>query len=247
MVMLYLVGLGVCDEKDIPLRGIEACKKADIVFLETYTSPINLDISNLEKLMGKRVVVLSREDVEEKNVVVKEAENRAVVFLVPGDPLFATTHKELVKECKQRNIEVQVIHSSSILTAVGECGLSLYKFGRVVSLPEVQEKYFPLSPYEHAIKNKEMGLHTLILLDIGMSANRAMEILLEMEKKKRKGLFTPETKIVVIARAGRDDVYIAYGDIEKLLKMDFGSLPHCLVLPAELEFHEEEYLKMFEV
>ena len=50
-----------------------------------------------------------------------------------------------------------------------------------------------------------------------------------------------------MARAGRDDVFIAYGNIEKLLKMDFGSLPHSLVLPAKLEFHEEEYLRIFEV
>ncbi len=245
--MLYLVGMGVGDEKDISLRGIEVCKKADIVFMEIYTSPININISNLEKLIENKVISLTREDVEDKNIVVKEAEKKKVVLLVPGDPLFATTHKELIKDCKQRNIEVQVIHASSILTAVGECGLSLYKFGRVVSLPEIQENYFPMSPYEHTVKNKETGLHTLILLDIGMNANRALEILLEMEKRKCEGLFMPNTKIVVVARAGRDDVFIAYGSIEKLLKMDFGSLPHCLVLPAGLEFHEEEYLRMFEV
>ncbi len=245
--MLYLIGLGVGDERDISVKGLEACKKADVVFIETYTSPIDVDLKNLEKMIGKRVRMLGREDVEEKNIVIREAKSKNVAFLVPGDPLFATTHKELVKECIQKNIKFKIIHASSILTAVGECGLSLYKFGRVVSIPEVRENFFPLSPYEHVEQNKKIGLHTLILLDIEMNANRAIEILLEMESKKKKGLFTPETKLVIIARAGTEYPKIAYGKISTLINKDFGALPHCIILPAELEFHEREFLELFEV
>lgn len=36
--MLYLVGLGLGDAKDITVRGLEIVKKADYVFLEAYTS-----------------------------------------------------------------------------------------------------------------------------------------------------------------------------------------------------------------
>lgn len=36
--MLYLVGLGLGDAKDITVRGLEIVKKADIVYLEAYTS-----------------------------------------------------------------------------------------------------------------------------------------------------------------------------------------------------------------
>ncbi len=245
--MLYLVGLGLSDEKDMSLRGLEACKKADIVFFERYTSPLNINIENLSKMIGKEIVELRREDVEERNVVVKEAKNKVVAFLVPGDPLFATTHKEIVRECMLSGVEVEVIHASSILTAAGESGLSLYKFGRVVSLPFPGENYFPLSPYDHILNNLKANLHTLILLDIGMDVKTALDILLKMEEKKGNGIFNEKTKIVVLSRLGSRDKNVLYGSISKLKSIDFGKPPHCLILPAELEHHEEEFLRLIEV
>ena len=38
--MFYLVGIGLFDEKDITVKGLEIVKKADRVFLEYYTSII---------------------------------------------------------------------------------------------------------------------------------------------------------------------------------------------------------------
>jgi precorrin-2 methylase len=37
-VMLYLVGLGLADEKDITVKGLEIVKKASRVYLEAYTA-----------------------------------------------------------------------------------------------------------------------------------------------------------------------------------------------------------------
>lgn len=36
--MLYLVGLGLSDETDITVKGLEVVKKATRVYLEAYTS-----------------------------------------------------------------------------------------------------------------------------------------------------------------------------------------------------------------
>jgi diphthine synthase len=36
--MLYVIGLGLSDEKDITLKGREAVKKCSRVYLEAYTS-----------------------------------------------------------------------------------------------------------------------------------------------------------------------------------------------------------------
>ena len=36
--MLYLVGLGLADETDVTVKGLEVIKKADRVYLEAYTS-----------------------------------------------------------------------------------------------------------------------------------------------------------------------------------------------------------------
>lgn len=46
--MLYLVGLGLADEADITVRGLEVVKKAERVYLEAYTSIL---LVNKEKLV----------------------------------------------------------------------------------------------------------------------------------------------------------------------------------------------------
>ena len=45
--MLYLIGLGLGDERDITLRGLEAVKRCSKVYLEAYTSILLVDKSKL--------------------------------------------------------------------------------------------------------------------------------------------------------------------------------------------------------
>lgn len=47
--MLYLVGLGLADETDITVRGLEVVKRAERVYLEAYTSIL---LVNKEKLVS---------------------------------------------------------------------------------------------------------------------------------------------------------------------------------------------------
>lgn len=42
--MLYVVGLGLGDERDITVRGLEAVRKCDKVYLEAYTSLLALGL-----------------------------------------------------------------------------------------------------------------------------------------------------------------------------------------------------------
>lgn len=53
--MLYLVGLGLSDETDITVKGLEIVKKASRVYLEAYTSILLVDQSVLVSLsaLGK--------------------------------------------------------------------------------------------------------------------------------------------------------------------------------------------------
>lgn len=46
--MLYLIGLGLADEKDITVKGLEIVKKAERVYLEAYTAVL---------LVGKEALV----------------------------------------------------------------------------------------------------------------------------------------------------------------------------------------------
>ena len=57
---LAFVGLGLCDEKDLSLRGLEAIEEADTVFAELYTSLMPaFSISKLERLGGKNIIIAS--------------------------------------------------------------------------------------------------------------------------------------------------------------------------------------------
>lgn len=48
-MVLYLIGLGLADEKDITVKGLEAVRKSSRVYLEAYTSILMVD---KEKLVG---------------------------------------------------------------------------------------------------------------------------------------------------------------------------------------------------
>lgn len=48
--MLHLVGLGLADEKDITVRGLEIVKKAERVYLEAYTAILLVDKAKLVSL-----------------------------------------------------------------------------------------------------------------------------------------------------------------------------------------------------
>tara|TARA_R110002060_G_scaffold23618_1_gene32066 strand:+ start:85 stop:258 length:174 start_codon:yes stop_codon:yes gene_type:complete len=41
--MLYLIGLGLSDETDITVKGLETVKKCSRVYLEAYTSILLVD------------------------------------------------------------------------------------------------------------------------------------------------------------------------------------------------------------
>ena len=52
------------------------------------------------------------------------------------------------------------------MNAVGACGLQLYNFGQTVSLVFFTETWKPDSFYDRIKENVDLGMHTLVLLDI---------------------------------------------------------------------------------
>lgn len=63
-------------------------------------------------------------------------------------------------------IPTRVIHNASIMNAVGACGLQLYNFGQTVSLVFFTDTWRPDSFYDRIKENVDLGMHTLVLLDI---------------------------------------------------------------------------------
>ena len=45
--MLYMIGLGLGDEKDVTLKGWQAIKECKMLFLEAYTSILGVDTKKL--------------------------------------------------------------------------------------------------------------------------------------------------------------------------------------------------------
>jgi len=165
--MLYLVGLGLGDARDITVKGLEVVRNASHVFLEAYTSILTVGKEELEAFYGREVQLADRTVVEqESDVILEHALEEDVAFLVVGDPFGATTHTDLVIRAKERGIAYKVIHNASIMNAVGCCGLQLYNFGETVSIVMWNDDWTPDSFYDKILANKRNRLHTLCLLDI---------------------------------------------------------------------------------
>jgi diphthine synthase len=241
--MLYLIGLGIWDEKDISLRGIEICKKADQVCAELYTAAWGGSLKNLEKIIGKTICVLHRKDVEEEATkLILSAKKNNVVLLVPGDPLVATTHSHLLAEAKKAKIPFQIVHSSSVYTAIAKTGLQIYKFGRTVTVPAPQKDYAPTSFYDMIAENKKSGLHTLVLLDIKMGTKEGLELLLEIENQKKKNILSAASKVIISSALGSKNEKIIFGKVSDLTKRDLKP-PAVIIIPGNLHFAEEEFLE----
>ncbi|MFH1836327.1 MAG: diphthine synthase [Methanobacteriota archaeon] len=242
--MLYLIGLGLYDEKDLSLKGLEVLKASDMVYAELYTSFFGGDLGKLEELSVKKITVLSRADVEEHpgGNVLKDAKEKTVSFLVCGDPLVATTHADLIVRARKLGIATKIIHSSSIYSAIGESGLQLYKFGKTTTLAYPEQGYKPTSPYEVIAENKKRGLHTLVLLDVKAEEDRYMTVAEGVKLLLGNGVVSSNIKLVGCARLGEDSK-IVYSTAEKLAETDFGGPPHAILVPGELHFMEEEMLE----
>jgi len=248
---LTFIGLGLFDEKDISLKGLNEIKNCDKVYAEFYTAKLTgTNISKIEKTIGKHVEILSREETERGDKILKSAKDKHVGFLTCGDPMTATTHVDLRLRADKMRIKTRVIHGSSIVTAVpGLLGLQNYKFGRTTTLAYPEKDYFPTSQYHIIKENKEMGLHTLVLLDIQadkeryMTANEGMKLLLKMEEKHGEGIFNEDSIICVVARAGSPKPIVAANTIKNLIDRDFNSPLHTLVIPGKLHFIEIEALQ----
>lgn len=246
--MLTIIGLGLGGPNSITMDGVIALSLSEHIFYETYTSPIHPDTLEWVKIKSqKEPVYLSRSQVEEPNELISLAKKTNVSLLIVGDALSATTHVSLLLECKKKNIECQVIHNASVLTAVaGILGLQHYNFGPVATLVLPEGNYKPLSPIDKIKTNMENGNHSLVLLDIKadqpdkepvyMTATQAAEQMIEAG-------IPNDTKVAVAARVGREDQELWYGKLKYLANRDLGKEPHSIVVPSKLHFTEKEFLE----
>lgn len=233
--MLYLIGLRIGDEKDLTLRGLETAKKC-ACYIDFYTSKWSGDLKKLEKIVGKKIDVLNRSDLEEnvQNILNMTKSGTDVAIFVGGDPLVATTHIDIVLEAKKQGINVSIVHNSSIYSALGESGLQIYKFGRTATIPHSKQMQSVKDAVEN---NRRLGLHTLLLLDLNpeMSVKEGLAILREFTIVKETD------KVIVCSRLGSDDSKVYYKMVKSLIDMSIAG-PAAIIIPGNLHFKEKEYL-----
>ncbi|KIJ15563.1 hypothetical protein PAXINDRAFT_77295 [Paxillus involutus ATCC 200175] len=274
--MFYVIGLGLCDEKDITVRGLEAVKSSTRVYLEAYTSILMVQKEQLEAFYGKKLILADRDMVEtESDEILRNADKEDVAFLVVGDPFGATTHIDIVLRARAEKIPVRIIHNASIMNAVGACGLQLYNFGQSVSLVFFTETWKPDSFYDRIKENSVLGLHTLVLLDIKvkeqseenlargrkiyeppryMSIPQAVSQLLEIESLRDEKVLSPSSTLgIALSRVGGDasSQRIVCGTLEELSQQPtqvFGEPLHSLVIVGKRLHHlEVDYAQEYAV
>lgn len=253
MSQLTFVGLGLNDERGISLHGLDLARESDFVFAEFYTSLMpRLDVGKLERLIGKPILLLKRSDVEEnaQYAILERIRGKKAALLIPGDPMAATTHIDLRLRAEKAGIRTKVISGASIFSAIcALTGLQAYKFGRTVTLPHIETGKLPESPYDHIKTNRDVGLHTLALLDMVaernyyMTIREGLEYIRKVEFLRKEHVVSHRSLVVGAARAGAEIAAVKAGTMSKLLDYDFGGPPHSLVIPSKLHFMEAEALQ----
>ncbi|CAK7264685.1 diphthine synthase [Sporothrix epigloea] len=252
--MLYLVGLGLSDETDITVKGLDVVKKASRVYLEAYTSILLVNQSVLEEYYGRSIIIADRNMVEERSDdILANAQTEDVAFCVVGDPFGATTHTDLVLRARELGVAVASIPNASIMSGIGACGLQLYNFGQTISMVFFTDSWRPASFYDRIKENRDIGLHTLVLLDIKvkepnleslargrivyeppryMTVGTCAKQMLEIEAERKEGVYTEESLAIGAARVGgREQVFVA-GTLKELCDADdaLGPPLHSMVL-----------------
>ncbi|KAH8680618.1 tetrapyrrole methylase [Xylariales sp. PMI_506] len=270
--MLYLVGLGLSDETDITVKGLEVVKKASRVYLEAYTSILLVDQTVLESYYGRSITIADREMVESNSdEILRDAQNVDVAFCVVGDPFGATTHTDLVLRARELGIPVSTVPNASIMSGIGATGLQLYNFGQTVSMVFFTETWKPSSFYDRIKENRDIGLHTLVLLDIKvkeqslenmargrliyeppryMTVGQCAQQMLEIEEERQEGVYGPDSLAVGAARVGGKNEKFVAGTLKQLCDSDeaLGAPLHSLVLLGKRAHElERDYTKDFAI
>ena len=248
--MLWFIGLGVSGISELSDNTISIIKNAEIVYLESFTSPISNDEKiQLENISTGEFKIAKRWLVEDGNEILDNAKRKETVLISYGDPYIATTHLELKTRAMQDKIETKTIHSSSIVSSlIGEVGLHYYKVGKILTI--MNDPKSLITPYNTIFDNLLNRIHSVILLEYNedksffLEPQNALSMLLDCEEKQKRKIISSETFGIVASRIGKNDQSIISGNVGNLIKNKFGEPPHSIIIPGKLHFTESDAVKM---
>ena len=189
----------------------------------------------------------------------------------------ATTHTDLVLRARDLKIPVSTIPNASIMSAIGGTGLQLYNFGQTVSMVFFTDTWKPASFYDRIRENRNIGLHTLVLLDIKvkeqslenmargrkiyeppryMTVGQCAQQMLEIEQIKKEegegvdGAYGEESLAIGAARVGGKTEKFVSGTLKQLCDADeeLGGPLHSLVLLGRRTHElESDYVREYAI
>ena len=253
--MLRFIGLGINGHKTMSTHVLEILRNCNAIYLDKFTGFVSDDdlkeLRSLAELHDFEINILPAERwfVEDGRDILEQARTSDLVLLTYGDPFIATTLIELYVRAVKNSIKVDVIHAASGITSlIGEAGLHIYKFGRIVTI--TSEPLSTVSVYNAIFENLLGRNHTLILTEYDnehgklffLNPNSAFNTLLQAEKDFRFKVFFEDTFAIVASRIGMPDQKIVSGTVRSLNGIDFGQGPHSIIITGALHFTEVEAL-----
>lgn len=155
------------------------------------------------------------------------------------------------------------------MSGIGCTGLQLYNFGQTVSMVFFTENWKPSSYYDRVKENVQLGLHTLVLVDIKvkepslesmargrivyepprfMTVAQCTSQMLETEEERKEGVYGPHSLAVGAARVGAADQKLVAGTLKELSEVDMGPPLHSVVLLGKKAHDlERDYIRQFAV
>ena len=234
----------------MPVDAARIISCADMVYLEQFTSPINSqEVTRIQKMSKGQFKMAKRWLVEDGREILESAKKQDTVLLSYGDPYVATTHAELRTRAIGQGIHTHSIHASSSLTSIiGECGLHFYKIGRIATI--MSDTKSLTTPYYVLYKNIIDGIHTILPLEYSqdggffLDPKDALNGLIQTESGQRRNVLDSSTFAIVASRVGLFNQEIKCGKVSSLLKTEFGSPPHTVIVPGRLHFTEADALRV---
>lgn len=119
---ITIVGLGSGDISNISLKAYELLTKSELVYLRTEKHPV------VSELVARGMTYRSFDYIYDKadnfescyenitDILIENSKENQVVFAVPGHPCVAEkTVEKLYSKCEARNIEIEIVSSTSFL------------------------------------------------------------------------------------------------------------------------------------
>ncbi|EIT78747.1 diphthine [Aspergillus oryzae 100-8] len=232
--MLYLVGLGLADETDITVKGLEVVKRAERVYLEAYTSIL---LVNKEKLVTE-AMRFSLEQIKQMCQLCAIA----MGGVIPNASIMSGIG------CTGLQLYNFGQTVSMVFFTENWKPSSYYdKIKENISLGLHTLVLLDIKVKEQSYENMARG-RLIYEPPRYMTVAQCASQMLETEEERKEGVYGPDSLAVGAARVGAPDQKLVVGTLKELAEVEMGAPLHSLVLLGRRAHDlEKDYIREFAV